>query len=324
MREQTKSKFHHQKGGVSISKKFEIELTINELLQLDGKVSESAQKIIDEAKKESSYGFDDLPIINEIIKQSEKNGKLTWTYKSIRSCGYCDKKPDYKRYPRSGRYHSKGDKNFDKPIYYSGIKFNEGFITISGHGDMCLECCREKKVKERIIDYIIDNDLKIEIMKNDYKLGKYLKDDIRICYSCNTEIQESEMTKEPTMMGDGYYPSGCPKCGAKSSMFGNNHKVTNKFGFINNPQFEEEVRLIKEYIDNYNKDKERDERIYLSQGKNTITSFSVLEEKWSNGNHKIIQFGITSKNYTLGYGKDERTQDIKNILDDFNYKEKEK
>lgn len=40
-------------------------------------------------------------------------------------------------------------------------------------------------------------------------------------------------------MGDGSYPSRCPKCDANSSLFGRSHKVTNKFEHIINPKFTE-------------------------------------------------------------------------------------
>lgn len=165
-----------------MDKTYEIKLTFDELKALDGTVSEIAQKIIDLAKKEQSFGFS-LPVLNEILRNAEEKGRLTWTYKSIRSCEYCDKKYDYAKYPRSGKYHRKGDKNLNKPLYYSGIKFNEGFVTIQGLGDMCRECCDKHDVIHQLIDYILDNDLHIEIQKNDYRDSKYLKDDIRICYS---------------------------------------------------------------------------------------------------------------------------------------------
>lgn len=217
-------------------KTYSIDLTLEELLPLDGKVSDKAQEIINKAKQESSYGFD-LPVMNEILRNSEKSGMLTWRYKQVRSCSYCDKTYDYYTYPRSGRYHNKGDKNYDKPKYYSGIAFNEGFVTIQGYGDMCSECASKHDVIHRLIDYIIDNDLKIQIQKNDYRITKYLKDDIRICYQCGNEMQESKMGRKSTLMGDGTFPSKCPGCGAESSVFGKSHKTTNKYVMIENPAF---------------------------------------------------------------------------------------
>ncbi|WP_179281000.1 hypothetical protein [Paenibacillus sp. XY044] len=274
---------------------------------------ETIQKVIDEAKKESSYGFE-LPVMNEILKQSENNGKLTWTNKQITSCEFCDKKRDYYRYPRSSRYHSKGNKNFDKPIYYSGIKFNEGFVTLKGYGDMCSECCSKHKVKERLIDYIIEHDLKIQVMKNDYKPGRYLRDDIRICYDCGEEMLESQMSKEMTLMGNGYYPSGCPKCGAKSLPFGKSHKTTSKFGYIHNPESLEEVVEMKKLVDEYNKGKQEEEKFWFNQSSNSISSFFVKEKKWSNGNREVIQFGTSSKKFTVGYFYKDKCDEFTEVL----------
>ncbi|MDY8021159.1 hypothetical protein [Paenibacillus polymyxa] len=297
-------------------------MTLDELEVLDGKVSDEAQKVIDEAKKECSYGFE-MPIMNEIIKSSEKTGTLKWTHKSIRSCDYCDKEYDYHTYPRSSRNHTKGEKNYNKPIYYSGIKFNEGFVTFQGDGDMCSECCIKQKVKERLIDYIIDNDLKIQIMKNDYRVSKYLKDDIRTCYSCNEDMLESQMGKEPTMMGDGFYPSKCPHCGAESKPFGKSHGVTNRFGMIKNPAAKEEVQKTKELVDTYNQNKDKNDHLYFYQNSHTDSTFGVNEEKWTNGNTKVIQFNINSKKFTVGYFYKEKSQQFKELLTSFGYIEVE-
>lgn len=218
-------------------KKYKVDLLYNEILRLDGNVHDEVQKIIDIAKKEQSIGFD-WPILNEVIRKSEEIGTLSWSYKQISSCDYCGKKPDYQRYARSSKFHSKGSKNYDKPIYYSGIKFNEGMVSIQGSGDMCRECCDGHGVVEKMVKYIIENDLKIEIRTNEFSPTKYKKDDVRICYACDEKMYESEMIKEPTLMGRGSYPGTCPKCNATQSLFGSSHKTTNEFRHLLNPAFE--------------------------------------------------------------------------------------
>jgi hypothetical protein len=284
-----------------LEKEYEIKLKIDELMILDGKVSEKAQCVINVAKKESSYGFN-MPVMNEVIKKAEEIGKLTWTYKQIKSCNYCsDKKYDYHRYPRSGKYHNKGDKNYNKPKYYSGIKFNEGFVTIQGSGDMCRECCESNKVIQQLIDYVLDNDLKVEIQKNDYKDGKYLKDPIQICYSCEYEMTESEMGRNSTMIGDGTYPSTCPKCDAKASAFGNSHKTTNKFKHTLNPVSKNEVQQIKKLVKLHNDQNEKDNHISLSSNRNRNTMFYVREDKFNNGNRLVIKFDTEEEVYHAGY-----------------------
>jgi len=300
-------------------KTYLIELTLEELLPIDGEVSEKAQEIINKAKQESTYGFD-LPVMNEILRNSEKLGSLKWTFKQIRSCSYCDKTYDYHTYPRSGRYHNKGDKNHDKPKYYYGIKFNEGFVTIQGSGDMCSECASKHNVIHRLIDYIIDNDLKIQIQKNDYRFTKYIKDDIRTCYECGNEMQESKMGRHNTMMGDGTYPSSCPTCGAESLPFGKSHKSTNKFVMIENPAFGSEILVneLKRVIEQYNKD--ADIKIKVFEIYNNPNHYLIWKE--NQNNHEIASFNIGNKIYRNRYGFEKQYQFLVDILEKYNYTEK--
>lgn len=215
---------------------YDVQLSYEELILLDGAVSENAQAVIEIAKKEHSIGFD-LPVMNEILRKAEETGKLTWKFKSIRSCSHCDKKYAYAKYPRSGRYHNKGDSNWDKPIHYQGVKFNEGGVTVAGSGDMCADCFKKHNVLDQLIHYILDNDLKIHIQKNDIGTTKYLKDDVRVCFECKEEMLESEMGRERTMMGDGTYAATCPHCGAKSLPFGRTHGSSDRVVHRLNPKF---------------------------------------------------------------------------------------
>ena len=158
------------------TKTYEFNLTYDEVLLLDKQkeLTKENQIKVDNIKEENSIGFP-LDIMNEIIMVSKKSGELTWRVKQITHCEYCDKERDYYRYTRSSRYHRKGDCNYDAPKYYTGYKFNEGFITIKGRGDMCKECEEKYNVIHTLIDYIIDNDLKIEIQNNDYRFSKYIR-----------------------------------------------------------------------------------------------------------------------------------------------------
>lgn len=213
--------------------KYNVELTYEELLLIDGKVSVEVQAAINLAKLDYDRRFK-LPIMNEILNKSEATGELKWTLKSIKSCNFCDKAVDYARYPRNSRYHNKGDYNYDKPRYYSGIAFNERFVSINGRGDMCTECCENHQVIKTLVNYIIDNDLKIEIRKNEFAETKYKKDAIRICYDCKKEMNESEMGRERALMGGGTFPSECPHCHAKALPLGSTHRNTGKFDFVLN------------------------------------------------------------------------------------------
>ena len=157
-------------------KTYNFDLTYDEVLLLDKQkgLTKENQIKVDNIKEENNVGLP-LDIMNEIIMNSKKSGELTWRVKQIDHCEYCDKQRDYYRYTRSSRYHRKGDYNYDAPRYYTGYKFNEGFVTIKGRGDMCRECEEKYNVIHTLIDYIIDNDLKIEIQNNDYRFSKYIR-----------------------------------------------------------------------------------------------------------------------------------------------------
>ncbi|WP_297419107.1 hypothetical protein [Clostridium sp.] len=304
-------------------KKYSIDLTLEELLLIDEKVSEEAQKVINKAKQENTYGFE-LPIINEILRKSEEIGTLTWKYKHIRSCSYCDKTYDYYTYPRSGRYHNKGDKNYDKPKYYGGIAFNEGFVTIHGSGDMCSECEKKYNVIHRLIDYIIDKDLKIQIQKNDYRPSKYLKDSVKKCYECGEEMAESTMGDLPAVMG-GNYKGVCPHCGAESLLFGKSHKSTNKFIMIPNPEAKEEVQNIKLLVEEYNKKVENEEdKIKMFQSEKNNKIFYVRETKWTNGYRDVINFNVEKKTFDIGYFWQDKVSRFSDELEKYGYKMKGK
>ena len=211
--------------------KYKVELNFDELSLLDGAVSLDVQKVIDQAKREFSFGFT-FPFMSRVLRESEEKGKLSWTFDKIRSCSLCDKKYTWQPYKRDTKYKRKGDLNIDKPLYYRGVDFNRGFIHFIGTGDICEDCFKEHDILKRLVDYILDHDLKVEIQKNNYRATKYIKDNILICFNCGKEMQESKMGKHRTLFGDGSYPSECPHCFAESLPFGKTHKSTNKFVMI--------------------------------------------------------------------------------------------
>lgn len=213
-----------------MNKMYNFSLTYDEAMLLDGKVSEKSQGIVDVAKKEHEFGLDDF--CNEILRKAMEKGKLSWGRKKISSCEHCDDKPSgYHTYTRNSRYHRKGAPNYDAPYEYSGIDPFQGFVVFQGLSGVCVDCWY-KKYLPVLVNYIIENDLPIEIQKNDIAESLYKKDDIRICFKCGEEIRESEMGTSMTMMGDGRYPSTCPKCGATSTIFGPSHKTTDKYVMV--------------------------------------------------------------------------------------------
>lgn len=272
-----------------MEKTYRVDLTIKELLLLDGNVNEEAQKVIEQAKIESEFGFD-LPIMNEILRKSIELGTITWTRKSVRSCSYCDKKHTYQTYARSSRYHNKGDYNYDKPLYYGGIEFNQGFVTIDGVGDMCADCCSKYQVIEKLIDYIHEKDLKVQIQKNNYRPGKFLKEDIYVCNECKEEFPESKMGRERAMFG-GTYPCYCPHCNSNKTS-----QLRDKFDFILNPLAFEEIISIKNSVNHCNEGLENDkDKFEFYQSQYDINRF-VIEKKYFN-RFDILRIDTKKKEY---------------------------
>ena len=202
-------------------KRYNVDLSYEELLLIDGKCNEKAQKVVDLAKAEYGFGLD--PICNEILAESMKTGKLTWCGIEISCCNTCDTKPrGYQTYTRSSRYHRKGEKNLDRPFRYNGIKPNQGFLIVTGMSGICRECWYNVYLP-KLVNYIIENDLPIEIQKNDIAETKYKRDDIRICKKCGYKMRESEMGRLNCWFGSGTYPAICPKCK------GEQNDLTNEF-----------------------------------------------------------------------------------------------
>ena len=188
------------------------------------------QAIVNQAKEENAYGLD--PFCNEVLRKAVERGELTWGSKKIRCCTQCDNKPSgYYTYPRNGRYHRKGDKNYDAPFSYSGIEPFQGFIIFTGTSGVCRDCWYNKYLPE-IVHYITDNNLPVQLQKNDIAATRWTKDSIRVCFECGEEMYESEMGTSRTLMGDGTYKSTCPHCGAEETIFGRHHKSTDKFRML--------------------------------------------------------------------------------------------
>ncbi len=205
-------------------------LNYKELLLLDGKCSEKVQATVEQAKKEASFGLDSF--CNEILRKAVECGELTWGYKKIRCCTQCADKPSgYLPYPRNSRYHRKGAPNYDAPFSYTGVAPFQGFIVFQGTEGVCRDCW-DKVYLPQIIKYIIENDLPVQIQKNEIAETRWKKDPIRICFECKKEMYESEMGTNLNFMGDGRYKSTCPHCGAVALAFGGRHETTNKFRML--------------------------------------------------------------------------------------------
>lgn len=211
-----------------LEKKYSVSLTFDELTALDGRCSDEIQGIVDEAKAVRAIGLDDFS--NEVIAQAVMDGHLQWYSVNISRCKYCGERPcGFYPYKSSGRNHRKGEPNTRNPIRYSGVQTGDG-ILFSGLAGMCAECW-DKKYLPKIVRYILDNDLPVEIQRNDIAPTRYKRDLERQCFECGKTMCESEMGERYSPMSGGYSKSKCPHCGAESTIY-NPHKLTGKFRMI--------------------------------------------------------------------------------------------
>lgn len=203
-------------------------LTDDQLLLLDGKADEKMQPVIDSIKLARSCGAD-VPLIGEVIAKAQASGWLRIMKGYGRWCGVCGKSAGYAPHKRRGRFHAKGDPDHKRPRTMSGISFDSSSITIRDHIDCCSECDEKQGISAAIINLIVSQELHIELRGNDR--GLFVRDDERECFGCKSLIYESELGKLRTIMGDGYYPGKCPKCGAESQLF-QSHGFTRKFRMV--------------------------------------------------------------------------------------------
>jgi hypothetical protein len=202
----------------------EVKLTNQELLLLDGKVNEVAQKVVNEVKEIMKYADIGDEMLAEIISLALKKGELTRNHREISECRKCGKHKTYKTITRGRK---KGKLAYDHPLYVWGRTYLDGFVTIKGYSPFsyCDECTKE--VEHTLIDYIKINDLPIQLSDTE----GWQKENAKICMYCGEKIWEFDMGLEYTLMADGRYYSECPKCKTKASLF-QSHKSTKEFRMV--------------------------------------------------------------------------------------------
>lgn len=204
-------------------------LTDDQLLLLDGHADEPMQAVIDGIKLARANGAA-IPLVGKVIAEAQQAGWLRIMQANGRFCSLCGKSAGYATYPRNGRRHRKGEPNYDRPLSMAGVCFESSSVFVRGHIDCCNGCDKDKGISAAIVNLIVSQELPVEI-RNDTR-GRFRKDDQRKCFKCESLIYESEMGRLQTVMGDGYYPGVCPKCGAKSLPFGQSHSGTGKFRML--------------------------------------------------------------------------------------------
>jgi hypothetical protein len=217
-----------------------LELTDKEIVKLDGSKNLKVQEEVNKAKKRIrlSKKLSEVPesintFITDCLFYARKKKILRFIYKDISSCRICGKKAGYAKYKRDGKYHWKGDPNYDKPLTFGGVELADEFVIIERQAT--LGCCDKcwKQIRPILCSELKANKIKAEIHKGitgEEPRYKRLRD--RKCSKCEWTGHEGEMGRRPTIMGNGSYPAICPKCGAGDKYFDKTIKTLDSWSLV--------------------------------------------------------------------------------------------
>lgn len=204
----------------------DVPLTNEECLLLDGKVSEKAQAVVNIAKRQidtaqrlSALTEAQAAFVSDVVTEAVQSGRLICRPESMRRCGVCGKSAGYAVHARNGRYHRKGDRNLDRPLALNGFQFRHDFIEMKGYPS--LACCRECFT---VLKPFLAAELEsVRAVIPEAITGhppRFTRLDNKRCTQCGWTGHEGEMRRRRTILGDGTYAAGCPKCSAENLLFG--------------------------------------------------------------------------------------------------------
>jgi hypothetical protein len=203
--------------------KTSIEIPDTLLLLLDGRGDEKVQAAVNAAKARAEAAVEltglteeQIAFVVKVRTAAETSGQLWFQHNQVKSCGICKKRGDYIRFKSGPR---KGQPNYDKPTYLNGVELMRSFVSMQGYVNLgcCFECWTALKpvVAERLVG--VRAEIPEHITGTPPRFKRY---DLRHCKKCDWTGSERLMGKERTLMGDGWYPASCPKCGAKNLFMG--------------------------------------------------------------------------------------------------------
>lgn len=214
-----------------------LNLTDDEALLLDGKVSSNAQATIDAIKRArelaSAEGCDTkiADFIAKAIEAAKTSGRLVFRHAEVRCCGLCGKSGGYRQYSRSSRWHRKGQTDFSKPIYLYGVDLIDSFVRIKGSPELgCCDACW-KTVKPLLARNLegVHAEIPESITGHPPKFKWHQN---RKCSKCGWAGHEGQMGRNVTLMGDGTYPSTCPQCKAKNVFLSTTIELVDGFTLV--------------------------------------------------------------------------------------------
>lgn len=193
-----------------------VKLFEHELMRLDGNVNNDAQSVIDKLKSRNevaatfSVNDKDAMFIVDVVSAVSRTKLLSRRQCAVANCRVCGKKAAPVYY-KSGR--NKGDiKGY---LNLRGFDLAESFIRVEGHPSLgaCSECV------DRLMPLIMEavSGIEFENRVPGYKVG-FIRNKNRVCLKCGWKGHDGEMKKQRTVMGDGWYPAGCPACTARNGL----------------------------------------------------------------------------------------------------------
>lgn len=215
-----------------------MDLLDTELVLLDGRCRPEIQARVDRAKARlaSVAANPELPepvakFLADAKNEALTNGKLIFRHIHLSSCSVCKQRAGYAKYTRYSRHHKKGADNYDRPLTFGGFELAERFVTTRGYAT--LGCCEEcwKQIQPALADSLAGVEAEIP-EKITGAAPSFVRYQNRHCTKCGWTGHEGEMRKLPTLMRDGYFPGGCPKCQAQSGLFSREVETADGFTVV--------------------------------------------------------------------------------------------
>lgn len=207
-----------------MSAAFEVKLTASEATLLDGQCRPEVQAVVDRAKDAlrlttAGLAEREAAMVAKIVAVAREKGRVTFSSAPISRCPCCGRSDGYHPHARTGRYHRKGQPNYKTPKLFTGWDLDRGFVTVqhSIYTGFCASC--RPRVEPVLLDALSD----VRTDTPDHWTGaphRYRRFDNMHCKSCDWRGHEGQMRPLRTLMGDGTYPGGCPKCPAENTPLG--------------------------------------------------------------------------------------------------------
>jgi hypothetical protein len=203
-----------------------VALSDAELVLLDGRCSAEAQTEIDAAKRRLAFAAAhadlsaaDAGFVADVVNAAIANGRLTYSRAQLLSCSLCERVRTYAKRKRWSRKGAAGSPDYDRPIYVPGVDLAQGFVIVQGIAR--LGCCVDCLTRLRPVLATALADVRAQIPEGITGVpARFVRYGHRHCAECGWDGHEGEMRRERTVLGDGTYPAGCPKCDANNLFLG--------------------------------------------------------------------------------------------------------